>query len=1102
MDGAIISEGDGVYNMLVEVEGAPPAQPHAFVLNVEGSADLGFDFDCEACASVAIPVGATRINVALTIADDALVEGDETIILSFGATSLPINSGAPQVELVLADNDPGVAFVTSVTAVTEADGAADLAVVIDNLPIAPMSVVVSVNLEASTAVEGVDYHFPSPAGATLTWPADGSSVPGTIRTLSIPLINNGSPDNPSVRTLVLQLADPTNGAVVPGGGVHVVEIGDDDRAVSFDTSQLSVVESRNKTLTASLTPPAQGGEIVTLVVGAAGGDGATTAVLGADFTIAGDLVVVLEPLQTSLTWTVVVPNDNLIFGEREAVLTLSSETYYFGPGGAVTLTVVDDDPAIYLDVDSFLGNHRFMEGTTATLTFVSSAPAIGGESLVVVVSGADAATVTPLESVVVFQTGATEADLVLSFPDDAVIEFDKTLTITVASATASSIAVLLEPTMLNIVLTDNDPSAAFASATVEVSEDVGLATALVQLSAPAVGGEVIAWNLDGSTAIPGVHYTPTVPSRTVTLDAGSTSLAIEFNVINNNQIEGDRFIVVTLEPSDAGLFVDPTSGALTQATIVIQDKDPVLSFVDSSLTVAESSGMLIVSLALSVAASGSETAVIAIASGGSAAEGTDMVAGPYVVTFAAGAVSADLVVTIVDDTDAEEDETFTLIVLDYYNAFSRPQVDADASSLAITITDDDVAVALKTVRASVLEGTTLELTITLSTPAAGTETVDLAVEPFAPADWVLDTPSLVFATGSREVVASVSIPDDDAVEATASFELVITGVSSPSGLVGIGTKSRVLITVNDNDPSLGFATPSTTVSESSGVIEVTITAGAPVPDDVLVPLSISGTATSGVDYALTSAAFFAAGSASSVVSLEVLEDCGIEPDETVVLVLSSDTLFVTPSASTHTVTIKSNDPEFSMVSSGAEAVEGDQPQILVTTCAVTDGSESLQYTVTGDATYLDYGGGSTPVPAGVSTFALPLDLVNNAAIEAGTFLQVTLTSASSMFGGASVGVAATYTLQVADNDPTVSFTVASSEAYESEGSLAVAVRLNAAPPTDTTVFFELTAVTAAPTDAVVTSETLIIPAGSLTRNILVTLVDNNVVDGDRELVIT
>jgi hypothetical protein len=224
---------------------------------------------------------------------------------------------------------------------------------------------------------------------------------------------------------------------------------------------------------------------------------------------------------------------------------------------------------------------------------------------------------------------------------------------------------------------------------------------------------------------------------------------------------------------------------------------PTLGINDVSVTEGDS-GTTTASftVTLSAAAAGAVTVNYATADG-TAAAGTDYVAGTGTLTFSAGQLTRTVSVTINGDAAVEPNEAFVVNL----SAASGATI-ADAQG-AGTIMNDDVAPlpTLSIANVSVAEGnsgtSTASFTVTLSAAATAAVTVNYATADGTAAagtDYVSATGTLSFAVGETTKSIAVTVNGDTTVEPGETFALNLSAASGAT----IATASATGTITNDD----------------------------------------------------------------------------------------------------------------------------------------------------------------------------------------------------------------------------------------------------------------------------------------------------------------
>jgi hypothetical protein len=282
------------------------------------------------------------------------------------------------------------------------------------------------------------------------------------------------------------------------------------------------------------------------------------------------------------------------------------------------------------------------------------------------------------------------AGAVVSFAAQGGGSVDRATVTTDASGRASTGAVL-GPTSGSQGFTASVPGAgsvtfaATASIVVPVVNFVGvqqvtaegLVTSIVlQLSSATSVPVSVPFSLSG-TAGPSdltINLSPAV------ISPGATTTSITVAVTADQVAEAEETIIVTL-----GTPTNATLGASIRHTIIVPEHFATIAFVIASATVAEATaGNMSVQLRMSTVSTRDVSFVVSLS--GTATSGVDYrYNNPTLVTLSAGALTAALSVTIIDDIVTEASETVVITITQGTNI----QIIAP-NQHTITIVDDDV----------------------------------------------------------------------------------------------------------------------------------------------------------------------------------------------------------------------------------------------------------------------------------------------------------------------------------------------------------------------------------------------------------------------------
>ncbi|MGB7345287.1 MAG: Calx-beta domain-containing protein [Pirellulaceae bacterium] len=409
------------------------------------------------------------------------------------------------------------------------------------------------------------------------------------------------------------------------------------------------------------------------------------------------------------------------------------------------------------------------------------------------------------------------------------------------------------------------------------------------------------------------------------------------------------------------------------------------------------------------------------------------------VNFADGETSQTITINVAGDTVVEDDETFTVTL----SGASSSLVIQTAAAIG-TIRNDDVDPVAQTPTLSIVatdgdeaegdSGTaTYTFAVTRSGDSTGAASVNYAVTGLgtnaATADdfvgGVFPLGTVDFADGETSQTISISVAGDSAVEDDETFTVTLSGASSPLVIqtaAAIGTIRNDDVDPVAQTPTLSIAASDGDEAEGdSGTTTITFT----------VMRSGSTTGSTSVDFAITGSATnpataddfvggvlpsgtitFADGVTTQTISVGIVGDTNIEPDEGFVVTLSGATGNAAIQAASASGIIRNDDGPvdsavLSVAAADADKAEGDigttPLTFTVTRSGTTTSAVSVDYAVVpatiNGVNAADFGGllptGTVSFAAGVLSQVITLDVSGDTAFEQDESFTLSLISSSS-----------------------------------------------------------------------------------------------------------
>lgn len=504
--------------------------------------------------------------------------------------------------------------------------------------------------------------------------------------------------------------------------------------------------------------------------------------------------------------------------------------------------------------------------------------------------------------------GMTSTTVNLTVIDDLAVEATETVELSLTNI-IGAVAGDVVSQMISIQNNDNPPpppTVQFALGAQTVQESAGTRSITVNLSAAATQ-EVTASVVVSGTATMTSDFS--LASNTVRFAAGATSATVSLTIVDDTMVENTETVILTLvNPMGA------TLGSPSIHTVSIQNNDmpppnvPTLQFSLASQSVQENAGTLTVVANLSATSTQEITATVLL--GGTATMTSDYLFPSNTVRFAPGVTSANISLTLVDDSAVESAETVILTLSNLMGASLGTN-----STHTVSIQNNDVPPPMPTMQFTMASQSVQEnagtRNITINLSAASTQEVTASVVVSGTAtmtsDYLFPSNTVRFAAGTTSANVALTIVDDTAVENPETIILTLSNLSGAS----LGATTTHTVTVQSNDsalPMVRFTTDSQSITEGGTQVTVPVALSAASATAVTVPFTVSGSATVPADHNLASGTVvIAANAVSQTITFSMVSDTTAEPNETVVLTLGTPTGATLGSPSVHTVTILDND---------------------------------------------------------------------------------------------------------------------------------------------------------------------------------------------------
>ena len=901
-----------------------------------------------------------------------------------------------------------------------------------------------------TATSGTDYDRIT--AGTLTF------APGTT-TQPINVTVRGDTTDEQNETVMVTLSNPVNATIESGRGTGTGTITDDDGPVISIAAGAAVTEGTAATFTLTATSAPGTNLTVTVTVD----DGAGNFITGAPTS------VTIPASGMTATLTVPTTNDNTDEAPGMITATVRDGTGYTVAGGGAntaSVTVNDNDAPPTLAINS----PSVPEGNSGTATLRYTVTLTGETEREVTVryaegSGGTATSGTDYTRItggtLTFAPGTTTQNINVTVRGDTTDEPNETVIVTLSVPVNATIPA---GSGTGTIIDDDDPEISIAAGAA-VTEGTAATFTLTATSAPGTNLTVTVTVDDGA----GNFIAGSAPT-TVTISGSGTTATLRVPTMADSIDEANGMITATVR---AGTGYTVAGGGAATASVTVNDNDdpPTLAINSPSVTEGDAGATATLRYVVTLTGRTENTVMVQYAgTGGTATSGTDYTAitAGTTLTFAPGTTTQNINVTVRGDADDEGDETVFVTLSVPVNA----TIESGRGRGTGTITDDDGVVALPVISIAAVgsfvnEGAPTIFTLTADPAPMADLTVTVTVDPGTYADGI--PPTTVTITGG-ETTAMLTVPTENDTRQEEMVLGTITAMVEDGTGYTVGSPDTASVSVLDGDsaPSLSINSPQ--VAEgNTGMTRLRYTVTLTNESERMVTVQyavMGGTATSGTDYTLLppGTLTFAPRTTTQNIDVMVIGDTVIEPDETVIVMLSSPVNAGTGSSAdrTGTGTITDDDLPTISIAAGTSPVTEGAPATFTLTANPAPAMPLTVTVIVNEAAGNDFITSPPPptvvIPA-TGSVTLSVGTTDDTADEPNGMITATVRS-----GGTAYNVAEppdnTASVTVNDNDtavvPIISIAAGTSPVFEGAPAT-FTLRANVPPPATLTVMVTVTA---------------------------------------------
>ena len=985
----------------------------------------GVDYSSSAVNTITIPAGDNQATINLSVIDDAIVEGNETVTI--GAITLnSIYSGvtlSPAIPVVnITDNDIATLILNGPVTVTEGNTGtvtASFEVTLDKATAAGFSINYATTNGSALSTDN-DYVA---AAGTITF----TGAVGEVKIIDITVTSDTriEPTENFNLTLSGLSNNFTNRLTVPVTTTTGI-ITNDDFAVIQITKSDAAEGSYNGSFTLSF-PAGIVSDVATVINYTLSG---TAIGAGTDYTGAITNTATIPAGQSSVTIPIPVIDDALVEDSETIILTTGTITSPYGvtvSNSPLSLNVLDNDNAILTLSDPIIVTEGNAGTTTATFNVTLSKAT--SNSFTIAYNTADV-TATSANSDYVAQSGTLNFNgtagevrsVTITINGDTNIEADEVYNLILSGLSNNFNNRLMAPvtTATGRILNDDGGDITITTSNGEEGVSPGTFTFSFPTGVTSNQATDISYTLTGTSNLI-QDYTNShingATSGTITIPANTNSVTLTLPVVDDQVVEGTETVFLNAN------IVSPITLILanTFKSIDILDNDVATLTLSGPVTLNEGNSgttQATFNVTLSKATSGGFTVDYSSVDGTSKVADNDYIPVGSFLTFNGTAGETYPVTVLVNgDRNIEANETFTIKLDNLNNTFgSRLTIPVTTSTGNITNDDSETITITKidgiegargvSYTFSFLSGFTSDQPISIDYNLAGTA-IGAGID-FAGAA----QGSVTLQPGNSSVVLNLPVIDDSTVEDSETIILTPGTVTSPYGLL-IST-APVTATITDNDNATITVSPVVVtegnVGSTTASFNVTLSNPTTRAFTINYNTANGSATTSDADYdAQTGTISFDGSAGTKTVNVLVKGDRLIESDENFSLFLTglSDNFNnkVTIAAASATATITNDDTGVLQITSVNGSENGPNAGVFKFSFdndVRSDKPTTISYTSNGTALAgrVDYDGvtsGSVTIPAYENNFTLQLPVIDDAIIEDSETISITTGTITSVY---------------------------------------------------------------------------------------------------------
>lgn len=431
---------------------------------------------------------------------------------------------------------------------------------------------------------------------------------------------------------------------------------------------------------------------------------------------------------------------------------------------------------------------------------------------------------------------------------------------------------------------------------------------------------------------------------------GEATLTVDIEAIQDNLIEGDEELIITLE--DGAYTADPLNN---QVTLIIQDDDEGLVTIvatdDDASEAGPDSGLFTVDLGGVNNTAGPITVNYGIG-GISTAIVSDYEPLPFSLDIGIGEQTGTIELIPVDDALIEPEEVLRINLIQTSEPALFPIADAGVVSVGVNrddvlIQSDDIAgftfVEVGGTTVTGEDGTNQTFTVVLDAEPTSDVVIDVASSDITEGD--VDLPSLTFSPTNYDTPQTVTVigQDDPLVDGDQNYDIVLSIRAAASDDDFDAVPDQIINAINLDDENFEanvIATVDTATEAGTipGTFAFSLSETNNTGGPIAITYTVSGTATPTDDYVpLTGTVSIPDGLDVVEVDVVPVDDSLVEDDETVIVTLQAGAVYTVGGNDQDAITIESDDVDALVIDDVSIAEGNSGTRNLVFTVSLVDG---------------------------------------------------------------------------------------------------------------------------------------------------------------------